>query len=468
MSSKTTVALALSLVAMIVASLLYYATYTSYASLVRELEVLREESNSMKSELSRVSQDVLHLSKKIDDSVTSLGLRVSSLEDTVVLLSKRVSGAEESIKTLSESYKQALDSITRLERRLGSLADTLESRYSDLQQKYSSLEKTISAVNSRYSDLANQLSTLQQRLGSLENRYNELYQLYNQLREKIDSLYPQIQILLKYRVAIESIQVWYYYLADPEGLKKLLQVSETIDIVNRFAAGIQGGLLEERAWKILSLMSKIFMYQYDVFARVAVLDASVAVRMDIIQLPNETVSRLGGDCEDLALFAYSVLRASAKPGEEIYMLFISASPVGHAVVLAIDKSTRRIYLIDPTTSFMNGYSIYLAMNVLSSQGTSQRVYIQPMKMSPDQKLPLLAYSLAELIYFDEYAYMSSGEKREFNQPPQVYNLSADQQISMYLRWFNIAPAGFIVASSKEVLFFTSIQELVNWINQKLS
>ena len=424
---RATLALGISLIALIAVAALYYSAYVSYGRMLEEVEVLRRENADLRSELTRVSQDVLQVSKKVDDSLGAVGSRISSLEGTVLALGTRVSVVEEGVRAISKNYEQIVGSV-----------NTLTAGYSSLVNQYN----------------------------ALQSQYNSLKQLYDQLRERVDNVATQVQVLVKYKVAVESTQVWYYNVAYEEEFKKLLEVSETMDFTKSVAssAGISpADSLEAKAWKLLNYMARNLMYEHDVFARVVTPDGSVDVRMDIIQLPNETMKRWGGDCDDLALFAYSVLRTTAKPGEEVYTLFISGSPSGHALVIGIDRNTRRFYVIDPTASFMNGYSIYMKMCV----ACTLHYYVRPPDLNPNLKNTLLNDMVAELVYVDEYVYMTSGAWRELKQWPQVYNLPVDQQIAMYLKLYKITPVMFTVASSGEVQYFTSFHGLASWINQKL-
>lgn len=492
-SFRVSAALILSLIAIAVLGFLYYDVNTKYTELSSKLSALQGENSAQWSELSRVSQSIYQLFMKLNSAINSTNLRISSLEDRVVLLDERISNAESNISSLSKSYVQVAESIADLFKSYSALAltqNSLEARYSDLQQKYIALEEAFNSLNQLYNGLAvqqqnlqqmysnlqqrynvleNQYNTLQQKQAALESKYSELHQLYSQLRSEVSNLSQQLQVLVKYKVAVESTQVWYYFLAYEDDFKELLRIAESVDTIYAVAssAGISpGDSLEVKAWKLLNYMAKNLVYEHDTFARVVKADGDIEVRWEIIQLPNETLARWGGDCEDLALFAYSVLKATAKPGEEVYMLILSATPIGHALAIAIDRNAHKFYVIEATAPFMNGYTMYMKMTVESLSQMKYSVYILPTAVEPGYKKALLNYQLARLVYFDEYTYMLNGTIADYNDP-RVYDLPVDQQMQLYLRWVGITPAWFTVASSEGIWHFSSLQELVNWVNQRL-
>jgi len=79
-------------------------------------------------------------------------------------------------------------------------------------------------------------------------------------------------------------------------------------------------------------------------------------------LPNETVELGGGDCEDLALLAYSLLKAYPLPGERVYLVVWWGPSVGHSAVTV--KSPEGIYyILDPAGDYLNSYIALLEMIV---------------------------------------------------------------------------------------------------------
>jgi len=205
----------------------------------------------------------------------------------------------------------------------------------------------------------------------------------------------------------------------------------------------------------------------DSYVRVPTLDGYVKIWNDVLQLPNEIIENSGGDCEDLALLVYSVLKRVAKPSEEIYLLFLKQLPEEHAVVLAIDKDDKIVYLIDPSFSFINGFLLMIEITAEGKNSELLTKHIMPMAMNPGLKRDLLAIFKTRIAYVDYFKLRETGEKVVYYKP-KIYVLSAEILFKKYLSYTKLNPISYVVVSRDEILLFTDLESLVEWINNKLT
>jgi hypothetical protein len=216
--------------------------------------------------------------------------------------------------------------------------------------------------------------------------------------------------------AILEIQPWYFYFGDLlqhfDFIKYLLSEAASQPTVASIAAEFSiepGEPVLEKAWKVLNYTALKLMYMRDPYVRIPLPGGDVVTWNDVLQLPNETIANGGGDCEDLALVVYAVLKATAGSNEEIYLLMARASPEGHTAVLVLDKTQHEIYIIDPTYDVINGYAVTLQIEVVENGEVTPRNFL-PSALAPALKEGMIQMLGAKIVYVDLYTYLTTGEK----------------------------------------------------------
>jgi len=116
--------------------------------------------------------------------------------------------------------------------------------------------------------------------------------------------------------------------------------------------------------------------------------------LDHLQAPNETLKRGGGDCEDLAILAYALLKQALGEGEELYIIAWTTGYLGHAAVLY--GSGGRYIIIDPAMSYATNSTIMLSIYFKNAT-----IILTPIGLSPSFKEGLLRGGLAEIVYQPE-------------------------------------------------------------------
>ena len=112
-----------------------------------------------------------------------------------------------------------------------------------------------------------------------------------------------------------------------------------------------------------------------------------------------TLKRGGGDCEDLSLLTYWLVRHIYK-GSEPYRLFLVGvynNETGDGHLFLVVKTPRGYYVVDPSGSFVNGYQLMLRIKVLLPNGTRETLLIDPMSVSVPIKDKLLSSHVADLV-----------------------------------------------------------------------
>jgi len=148
-------------------------------------------------------------------------------------------------------------------------------------------------------------------------------------------------------------------------------------------------------------------------------DGKKCVGHDYWALPNETLARGGGDCEDLATLVYAMLKSVLGESEEVYLIGIMERYYyrdgwGRAHVAVLYKSEKGFMVLDPAMSYVTNGKIVLSLNI-ESNGTIYNVKLRSIDLSPEHKRYLLGSGLARLVYTDPI--------NPSNQAEQIYKFS---------------------------------------------
>jgi len=295
----------------------------------------------------------------------------------------------------------------------------LESAYSELRAEHESLREKCSGLQDSYSRLKSDYDDLYSKYKSLQDSYDELKAKYSELLGKYEELSTSYTALrgeyssikdsyTRLRGAVEMVNKWAGILLGSEdkaqffkGLLKL--AAESVRGVGDIELQQFSGELSGRAVKIFNFTLHHMYYCYDPYVKyLDVQTMRISASQDILMLPNETWRIKCGDCDDLSLFTYAVLRATQNPGEKFYLIQIWGPRGGHTAVLAVEVtgSGKRFYIIDPAGNYLNSVGIYYKVTMTSKEGHTRDYGLDPTGISPEIKRGLLDMGLAEILFYD--------------------------------------------------------------------
>ena len=124
---------------------------------------------------------------------------------------------------------------------------------------------------------------------------------------------------------------------------------------------------------------------------VVVMNQSVTSLPEHILAPNETLKRGGGDCEDMAILAYALLKQALREDEDLYLITWTTGYFGHTAVLYGSKG--RYIILDPAASYATNSTIMMTIYFRNVTLT-----LTPIGLQPDLKKSLVESGLAEIEY----------------------------------------------------------------------
>lgn len=143
----------------------------------------------------------------------------------------------------------------------------------------------------------------------------------------------------------------------------------------------------EKARRVMEWVMVNARYFYDKYI-VVVASQPFTGLPDYVLSAKETITRGGGDCEDLAILAYTLLKQALREGEKLYLIGVSSKISGHVALLY--ESGGKYMIIDPATSYVSNSTIMLTIYF---RDVTMRV--APIGLDPDFKKMLIEGCLAE-------------------------------------------------------------------------
>jgi len=350
--------------------------------------------------------------------------------------------------------------------------DRLKANYMDLYGRYSSLKdryeglqedyrkalsrlKVVSEENSKlkedYSRLTDSYEKLKLQLGEMKRRYEELEKKYGDLVSKcsqMEVILPRIKGKLKEisdRIFTPSHRI-------PDMLRQASPAM--VEDVVYGKLGLRAETPPEaKAKKVLEWIMLNLEYLDDDFHQY-VTDYELRSHQDFLSLPNETLARGGGDCEDLATLTYTMLKAVLGENEQIYLVYI-CDRTCH--VATIYKLGDKIMVLDPAGAYVTDARTLLEMSM--NRGLKRyRVWLNPLAIRREGKEFLMENGFAELVYMK--ASSIGGKAYKF--------MKAEDAVALWLNHWReemVNPSIKMVANDTFVKTFTSTQEFLDWMEQ---
>jgi len=468
----------------------------SYTSLGSELSSAQSSIHELSASLASASAAISSERSSIASLSSRLGAvsqRLEAAEERIVELQSHVASNEreikiamQSIESISRELAEARSAISSLEASVSSLGNRLQNITLVYSERIAELRSRLGALNSDVERLGEEvrelwrgvrsnsinISLAQERISVLERRYESLSSsLANISMEvarlelslaNVSSRLSELSNVVRgelslYRSEIEFVDQWHFALDDRNYsfVQHLLSRVWREPIVQRIVAsrGIWGDLLQ-RSMQVMIYIESSLAYCHDPYEYVPTL-RGVLYWNDLILTPNATISRGCGDCEDLAILAYALLRASEPSGdsEKLFLLAIRwPKGPGHAALLAISR--KYVVIVDPAGDWINGITLLLEL-----RSGSSKLLLFPLGVSNATKRFLMRLGVASIVFYDNV-------NSKIYSYPVIYVWSPSTVVEEWISYWGSTPTEIDVYGLHTFKVFTSVSSFINWIERE--
>jgi len=358
-----------------------------------ENEVLR---NTYESRINQLQNDVDRLSSLNEELRRNYELQINQLQDEIkrlTALNEELRNAYESqINQLKRDYELQISQLQVEVNRLNNLNEVLKKNY---ESQIEVLNKEINRLNTLNEELKkNYESQIDLLKSEIENLTNVNYELrknltyYMDLLSKLNSDYYTVlsgyeSQINQLRYELTNLQYRLKYAVFPAELFTMSQdevnnfLIKSINSVSNLSRRFETRLsVNEFLMNVFEYVMNSTYYQYD----------SIAIRSENVtegdywKLANETLVDLGGDCEDLAVLVYSIIKPYIN---NTYLIGWSSNVTGHVAV--ITYVNRTWYVVDPAGDWLNGYKLTIRLTLKDRLGREWVWWLLPTHIHPDIK-----------------------------------------------------------------------------------
>ncbi len=436
---------------------------SSYEALSRSVSRLSGELSSVSSAVRAASRSLSSSIAFVSSSVARLGSEVSTLSRGLESLSasvsalgrelgSRVSRLEASVSALSsvaKSVREELSRVSSVASRNSASIEHLEKELSALSEGLSVVNSSVKLVSENLRELASSVSDLRSRVEGLSEEVSKLSQNLSRLRSVV---FGELKKLVN---AVTYADQWHLALASRNYtfVQELLRTVANESVVREVVSevGIWGDAID-RAIKAFKFIELNLSYCRDPYSYIPTASGGIILSRDLIELPNATIARECGDCEDLALLAYALMKVGERPGEKLFLVAVWWGKKGHVALLVIGE--KWVVILDPAGDWLNGVSTWLRIG----EGENA-IWLPPLALDPELKRFLLDEGLASVVYVNA----STGEETMY-----VYKLSPWRLVEEWIRYWGSVPTEIDVYGESTYREFHSVASFVEWIESELS
>ncbi len=395
---------------------------------------------------------------------------IAVLSTIIVVLSIAFYGVYEEYTSLQRKYFDLYSSYTQLYSNyvsmeysytqiLNSMAN-LSREYRAVSSSYRSLYVSWTSITRAYSVLSFSYSVLSQRYEELEHEYTVLRRSYELLEEKYLTLETDYTKLIELVQRLRKLMYLYTYDEIALFLDKFVEIGrEIVDELNLSFLGEKDPVVKVKYMLYITAYYLDYNYEEPYYSIDTVL---MTIREEQQWLPPNYTLERGGDCEDLSLFIYSVLKNLASRDAELYLIAWYTETEGHMALLYI-ASNKEAFLIDPVLSWYNDLYLLLKLYVYNGSSPTQEKYyysVLPMSINSYFRRYLIKYGFAELEWYDPI-------EKKWN-PDYYYSFKADKNgltklINDWLKQWNVKPVKLRIVGTYGSYLFNSVEELVEYL-----
>ncbi|RLE74131.1 MAG: hypothetical protein DRJ56_08055 [Thermoprotei archaeon] len=320
------------------------------------------------------------------------------------------------------------------------------------------LEHSLAELRGEYEALLAKYDELSEAYAKLLENYTSLRDRWSQLRSSYERLSSEYQRLSEEHAAlVEAAEDLNSMLTAPfnETLRAIDESPERVDAVleGLGLSGLRGkpiAAVLRAAFEAVVL--KLAYYPDDVYYLLDVRKGEVELLRDRRSAPWETAERGGGDCEDLAIVLYAVLRRLLGGSAEVFIVAWRGEERAHVAVLL--KWRGKFMVLDPAASWVTkGSQACLKLTVKMRDGSTWYVWLNPTGIAPSTKRFMLDNGFAEVDY------------RGSSSPYCLVSLR--EALEGWLSYWRGAgakrPYVYYIGSSEKELYFSSYEEFREWL-----
>jgi Tfp pilus assembly protein PilO len=357
-----------------------------------ENEVLR---NTYESRINQLQNDVNRLSSLNEELRRNYELQINQLQDEIkrlTALNEELRNAYESrINQLKIDYELQISQLQVEVSRLNNLNEVLKKNY---ESQIEVLNKEINRLNTLNEELKKNYESQIDRLkGEIEDLTNVNYELrknltyYMDLLSKLNSDYYTVlssyeSQINQLRYELTNLQYRLKYAVFPAELFTMSQeevnnfLIRSINSVINISKELPKPSLEGFLMNVFEYVMNSTYYQYDSIA----IRSENTTKSNYWKLANETLVDLGGDCEDLAVLVYSIIKPYIN---NTYLIGWSSNATGHVAVITYVNGSW--YIIDPAGNWLNRYKLTIRLTLKDRLGREWVWWLSPTHIHPDIK-----------------------------------------------------------------------------------
>ena len=268
-----------------------------------------------------------------------------------------------------------IDSITN-RRKVLELQNEVERLKSENEMLRKTYESQINQLKIVYETQIKQLQDEVNRLNTLNDVLKKNLTYCMDLLSELSSKYSAVQHELtnlqnKLRSAVFPIEL--FTMSQDEVNNFLIKSITSVTSIYKelFKPSVDGFLIN-----VFEYIVNSTYYQYD----------SIAIKSENVtegnywKLANETLIDLGGDCEDLAVLTYSLIKPYVN---HTYLLGWYNDETGHVAVITYTNGYW--YIVDPAGNWLNGYKLMIKLILKDRSGKEWVWLLSPTHIHPDVK-----------------------------------------------------------------------------------
>lgn len=306
--------------------------------------------------------------------------------------------------------------------------ERLRERYGELRSAYAILADNYTRLRGEYADLRQRHETLQSRYEDLEKRYGDLREAYGELRDALNLRvvgYADEELFRRFVGQIDPSEVAHVV----EELR-ITRHTPPREVVRR--------VLEWVLWNTAYMGDAEMPY---------VRGGGLRWMRNHMSLPRETLERGGGDCEDLAILTYAILRNVYR---DVWLIMWTSEREGHMAVLV--NVGAYWCIVDPAMCYATGAeAVYLRLVVREDTSFFARTWI--LKVFPTELHPKLKEFIRSVVDL-----------------PFVYKGRVDFRSDLggvVGEWLRVSGGRgahvYSIANDREVEFFDSTEEFLEYM-----
>ena len=268
-----------------------------------------------------------------------------------------------------------IDSITN-RRKVLELQNEVERLKSENEMLRKDYESQINQLKMMYEARINQLQDEVNKLNTLNNMLRENLTYYMDALSKLSSEYSVTQhelVNLQNKLKSAVFPAELFTMSQEEVNNFLIR---SINSVINISKELPKPSLEGFLMNVFEYVMNSTYYQYDSIA----IRSENTTKSNYWKLANETLVDLGGDCEDLAVLVYSIIKPYIN---NTYLLEWYNDVTGHVAV--ITYVNRTWYVVDPAGDWLNGYTLLIRLTLKDRLGRGWVWWLSPTHIHPDIK-----------------------------------------------------------------------------------